>query len=271
MLDVYTNRIADLRDDQEKLGVSEAFHHLDELPEGSLARRENWPDWANDRVGDREGLEALNALAVGRPALAFLGSPFLSELEPIRPRVSEYTGDGGSYVAEPTSKTTVCFSPGQAVMRATISRPALQIIPDVDLRCWSGHYPRKGEFQGVTTVDMVRAVRRPGPLRFVAVIDTADISATNREENMHDTEFMLDLCNIPELMPACIVPVSGDRDLPADTLIINAPISRAEAHLVFPQLEAVGDGPIPETVEVELMGCKKSFPIVPLDQLAITQ
>jgi|GEM_PF-3348048 len=236
-----------------------------------LSERQNWPNWAQGATDGKQGLAALEALVSTNQRLGLLGTPFIEDVEPIRPRISSHTGDDGEYVRESLSKITVDREPAHAVMRAVINRFGMaEYVANADARCWSGGLPYRGNVQTITTLDMVRQAMQDRRTRAVGVIALDRIDQELITPNEIDPSNLTDIIHSDAIMPELIVPVIGMRDLSPDMLVIDdETVTRKETPAIFNALLARGDRDFPGAVSIETERGPHGYTLRRLSELAL--
>jgi hypothetical protein len=240
--------------------------------DSSLTLRHNWPTWAQEATQDATGLEALELLAAADQQLAFIGTPFAADIDPfVSPRISSYTGPAGEYVRHDVWKITADrTTPKHAVMRAIINRPGMADTPNIEARCWSGGFPYRGEFQPITTIDMIRQARQDQRMRAVGVVSLQGIDADNITLNMHNADHLVDITGVNCLRLDLVVPVYGWRDLSPDMLVIDdETVTRQQTPAIFASLMAHGDAEIPHAITIQTDEGERSFAIKRLGDLVL--
>lgn len=218
-----------------------------EVPAGSLALRESWPEWAQESAANVSGIDAVRRIgAQATREVYFLGMPYLEEQ--VRPRVSMSTNEDGEYYIDGPAKVTLVKDPDCAVMRSLINRVALADagVEPVDERCWSGWFlhPQTGRLQCVTTSDMAKCFMYGPNLGYVAAFDIGnlptDISTTTDPKRPREISLQRPDGDDFLLKPDAIVPLNGGIALTIEMLVLaEKDISRREAMDAYAQLSAL--------------------------------
>lgn len=199
-----------------------------DLHPSSLARRANWPHWAQELSADttcsRTLLQRIDDY--GRNTLVYLGTSYDVRLgEQLVPRQTRSTDIGGFYYhVSPHIMLVDDFEP--AIMRATISRHT--IWDRRQERLWSGWFPAYDRLWLMTHRDIVSPL--PLGTQFVAVCDIKDVDPVNiyRPEGGGPEVFCYEA-----IEPIMCVPVRAS-DLSPYLIIIDEPgIDRSRAEEIY--------------------------------------
>lgn len=256
------------------LAESTRYRHFSDLPQDSLVRRENWPEWARSIAGNFGGLEALITLQEESDRqLYYLGTPDIPEA------VTTTDSSGRYFIEQGGAKITLLGDPRAAIMRAIINRVGMAGLPNVDDRCWSGWFQRSlpdgsERLQTITTYDMVRQAHDVPGYGYVAVfargtLEDAGLQITELPEKPHEIHVYASRQETPVVLrPELVVPINGNYDLPFDIAYLGGPDgspTRPEAARIYDALSS-GQG-VPHDLRHYRLGSLLVGPCSSVDEL----